>query len=295
MAVSARAGFVHYATFPDVSSRDELIETITLAMDARFEVIELSSRLGPALLSAGAETVRGRGGAVFISAGPEFVRTPRSLCETHEGARSDATRRALELVDLAAELGAENLMLVSGADPGPDLRSKARAALRRSVEEIAGHRTAATRITLEAFPRDSAPAQMLGPTTELLSMLDDLDSPRFGATVDLSHLAQLDEDVLTSVGLLARRSSHVHLSTCVIERGHWLDGDQHPSFDEPGVAVTLDVAANAVRALAARGGDTVISIECRRHNGEDGHSFVRTCAGYWERAVGHSPPGAVPG
>jgi sugar phosphate isomerase/epimerase len=285
MAVAMRPGFVHYATFPEVSTPEQLIDTVALVLDKGFEVVELSSLLGSALLERVAQVIRERAGTLFLSAGPEFVRTPRSLCDVRVDARMATVRRVWELIDLGAALGATNLMLVSGADPGPDQRATARAALVDSLRRIAEHARArrAPRITLETFARERPPAQLLGPTVETLALLDEVGVAEFGVTTDLSHLVQLSEDVGAATESLARRSTHVHLSTCVLANGHPLDGDQHPSFDEPGIALSLDAAARVIRTLR---GDAVVSVEIRRHHGEAADDFVRQCARYWRTAVG---------
>jgi sugar phosphate isomerase/epimerase len=286
MAVGLRPGFVHYATFPDVRTPEQLVDAIALVLDNGFKVVELSSMLGPALLERAAQVIRERAATLFLSAGPEFVRTRRSLCDVRVDARVATVRRVWELIDLAAALGAENLMLVSGADPGPDQRATARAALVDSMQRIAeyGRARPAPRITLETFARERPPAQLLGPTAETLALLDAVGAAELGVTIDLSHLVQLGEDVGPAAASLAPRSTHVHLSTCVLASGHPLDGDQHPSFNEPGIALSLDAAALAIRGLAL--GDGVVSVEIRRHHGEAAGAFVRECARYWRTAVG---------
>ena len=277
---------MHYAAFQSVDSPADFLDTIGLVLDQGFEVVELSSMLGRDRLERASELIKARGGTLFLSAGPEFVRTPRSLCDLRTDVRVATIQRAQELIELARSLGAANLMLVSGADPGMGDRVKARAALADSLRQIVEYARArpGPRLTLETFARERPPGQLLGPTTETLTLLDELGAGEVGVTVDLSHLVQLGENAETAATLLARRSTHVHLSTCVLASGHPLDGDQHPSFDEPGITLSLDAAAVALRAFA--GTDAVVSVEIRRHHDELPDAFTRTCARYWRSAVG---------
>jgi len=293
-----RPGFVHYATFPQAVTNDDVVATVKLVMDHGFQVVELSSAIAPAVLEAAASLIRRRGGAFFLSAGPEYVRTPRSLCDLRGAERASAVSRAIELLDLAASLGAENLMLVSGADAAPARRDTARAALIASLREVVAHRGPdAPRITLETFARERAPAQLLGPSNETLELMDAVGSTGVGVTIDLAHLVQLGEDVPASATTLARLSKHIHLSTCILQSGHPLDGDAHPSFDEPGVTLSLAAAARAVDAVASAGsplGDAlVVSVEIRRHHAEQSEPFVKACARYWASAAGARAPDGI--
>lgn len=285
MAIAFRAGFVHYATFPDVA---EFEKSILAVLDAGFEVVEVSSMLTPKRLAHAAGLVRARGGALFLSAGPEFVRTPRSLSDVRAELREGALARAFELIDLAQDLGAENLMLVSGADQGAARRTAALSLLSESLTRIAERVQArgGPRVTVETFPRDRAPSQLLGPTADAVAALESVSSPQIGVTIDLSHLVQLGEDPSASAAALARFSSHVHLATCVLATGHPLDGDQHPTFHEPGIAFTLSAAASAIRGVQMGG---VVSVEMRRHHGESGEAFVRAAARDWQTAVRGTP------
>lgn len=126
--------------------------------------------------------------------------------------------------------------------------AKVRAALIESLRAILEYAVArrGPRITLETFARDRAPAQFLGPTTDALAVRE-VVGDEVGFTIDLSHLVQLGEHVSSSVSALAPWSQHVHLSTCVLAAGHPLDGDQHPTFDEAGVALSITDGARAIR------------------------------------------------
>lgn len=281
--MSFRPGFVHYATFPEARSGPALRESVAAVLDAGFRVVEVSSTIDRGALAEAARAIQARGGTVFLSAGPEFVRTPRSLCTLNVEERLATVGRVRELVELARDIGAANLMLVSGADPGPATRETARAAFVDSARRVAGFASAGSRITFETFARERAPAQLLGPSADALAALDDAGGD-LGVTIDLCHLRQLGEDLRTSARALARRSTHIHLSTCVIQAGHPLDGDQHPSFSEPGIALSLEDARSAVAAAGISG--SVLSVEIRRHHGEEPSAFLRECVRWWETAAG---------
>jgi sugar phosphate isomerase/epimerase len=174
---------------------------------------------------------------------------------------------------------------VSGAEPWVEQRPEATAHLIESLREIADvARVRGVRVTIETFPRSRPPGQLLGPTSVALAVLEEVGAAELGLTIDLSHLVQLHEDVAESAQALATRSRHVHLSTCVMDFGHPLEGDQHPSFAETGIALSVEAAAHALTPLRDR--VDVVSVEIRRHHAEPAEQFIPACASWWQTATG---------
>jgi sugar phosphate isomerase/epimerase len=281
VAGSVRAGIVHYAAYPEAASSAEVFwrSVEPMLADPVLDVVEVSTYLplGAADRLAGAAAAHDT--TLYLSAGPRLIAEP-GLCSLDPGHRRAATDLVKSFVDLAFALRAGNLMVVSGPAPAPADRPAALDALADALAEIGDY--AATgpgrglTVSVESFPRDRPPGQLVGPTAEAVLFLETVRRrcDNVWLTADLAHLAQLGEDPVASVTAIGTATRHLHLSTCVLEPGHPLDGDQHPGFDVPGGRVSIDTAR---RALGAATGPVVASIEVRPQPGEDADAvYART-------------------
>ena len=293
-------GIVLYASFPaSYEDEDVFLHSVEVAAaDPYLEVIELFTFFRSAAARV-RDILRGSGKRIFLSAGPETVRSPDGVCAIDARARARALDAACRMLEQARELGAENLMLVSGPDPGPDDRAAAREALADSLATLCGLAAAPSPpvgISIETFARRRPPRQLIGPTREAVDLLDRVASghANFGLTVDLSHLVQLGEDPERSLRALAGRVRHVHLSTCITRKGHELFGDRHPSFAHPDVALRLDEASAAVRLAVRELGDVdpsarpVVSVEIRPRAGEDPRAVYEIARSELRHAIAHA-------
>lgn len=86
--------------------------------------------------------------------------SPGDISDPDEVARRLAVERLTQLIDEALELGADQFAFISGRDPGPDRRGLARAALTRSIVELAEYsrRRVRERAQAAAQPGASVPA-----------------------------------------------------------------------------------------------------------------------------------------
>ena len=277
MTASFRLGLVHYASFP--KCRDDEITFWTsferLVADPDLGAIELYTFLLPGWLPRLRRAFESGGKQLLLSAGPQLLQEP-GLCALDPASRRAAIELCKRLIEMATEVSAASLMLISGKDPGPSHRPSAWAALEESLNELCQYATLGTnalRLSLETFARASPPFQLVGPTPEAAALADRVSTTHgnFRLTVDLSHLAQLGEDPVLSVKELGPRVRHLHLSTCVTIPGQPPSGDFHPSFHTDGVAVTLHDASKAL-AVAAKSSpheELIVSIEVRPQAGED--------------------------
>jgi sugar phosphate isomerase/epimerase len=277
--LNVRPGIVFYAGLGDLVDPGQVDAALDVVLGAGFQVVELSTLMSESLLERASGRIERHGASLYMSAGPELGRAEFGLSDVSAPRRRRAVARVEELVDLSARLGAENLMLASGRCGTPCDRGQSLTSLRESLHAVADHAWGRAgsqlSISLESFAPQLPPHHLVGPTEELLEQLHDLGDGRIRVTIDVSHLVLLGEDVLSSVGLLASHSTHLHLATCVTASDHPLFGDMHPSFDEPGIALDLDAASGAVRHFAQLKGavPVVVSTEVRRHHGEhvEGH------------------------
>jgi sugar phosphate isomerase/epimerase len=277
MAAGFRLGVVHYASFPN--GRDDeaafWASLDRLLADPSLGAIELHTFLQPSWLARIRSAFEPRDKYLLLSAGPRLLEE-QGLCALDRASRRSAVELCKKLIDVAREVSATSLMVISGKDPGPDLRLSAQAALEDSLHELCSYASLDKRpfmLSLETFARTRPPFQLVGPTAEAATLADRVSSTHdnFRLTIDLSHLAQLGEDPVASVKTLGARVRHIHLSTCVVSPGHPVLGDFHPSFRAAGVAVTLQSAGRALAVAAASSPDAelTVSVEVRPQAGED--------------------------
>jgi hypothetical protein len=270
-------GVVHYASFPECRDDDAIFWSSLerLLADPVFDAIELHTFLPPSWLTRIRSGFEQGDKQLLLSAGPQLLKE-HGLCALNPSSRSSTLELCKRLIDLARDLSATGLMLISGKDPGPGDRDDARAALEESLNELCEYASVdapTLTLSLEAFARSSPPSQLIGPSVEASRLLDRVSATNgnFRLTVDLSHLAQLGEDPVTAIEGLGSRARHIHLSTCVVIPGHPLFGDLHPSFHTPDVAVTLQTAGQALAAAstASPADEMIVSVEVRPQGKED--------------------------
>jgi sugar phosphate isomerase/epimerase len=269
-------GVVHYASFPEARVKAGAFwrSLERLLLDPLIDVIELSSELPENATASLRGLFATSGKRLFLSAGPRLRDDP-GLCSTAPAQRRETVAAIKELIDVAISISASNLMLISGPDPGSEQRSLAYGALLDALAELCEYARSSGEggltLTLEPFAREHSPFQLVGPTTEALTLLERLGARHpVRLTADLSHFAQLGEDPVKSVHGLGSGGGHIHLSTCILVPRHPLFGDRHPSFDTPGIALSPLTAARAL--AAARGsfaGEIVASIEVRPGPGDE--------------------------
>jgi len=276
MTARFRVGVVHYASFPKCRDDEATFwaSLETLLADSALGAIELYTFLSPSWLERIRSSFAGQNQALLLSAGPRLL-DEEGICSVDRTARRSAIELSKSLIDMAKEVSAASLMLISGKDPGPGRRTSAWAVLEESLDELCDYAGQGVPLTLslETFARSSPPYQLVGPTAEAAKFADRItrSHENFRLTIDLSHLAQLGEDPVTAVESLGARVHHVHLSTCAIVPGQTPSGDFHLSFHAAGVSVTLHDASRALAAAASssQGDEVVVSVEVRPQAEED--------------------------
>jgi sugar phosphate isomerase/epimerase len=271
-----RAGVVQYASFPDCRDDEGLFWSSLeqLLADPALGAVELHTFLRPDWLTRIRRAFEGANRRLLLSAGPRLL-DEAGICSVDLPARRSAVELCKNLIDMANEVSAASLMLISGKDPGPGQRTVAMAALEESLDELCSYASSSgpLKLSLETFARSSPPFQLIGPTVEAAELADRVSRrhENFRLTIDLSHLAQLGEDPVASVTGLGARVRHLHLSTCIVTPGQAPAGDFHLSFDAAGVSVTTHDAGRALAAAASSSpnDEVVVSVEVRPQRGED--------------------------
>lgn len=290
-------GVVHYALFPSAGSgTDDLTGTFDVILeDGFFGAIEITWMNDERVRRKAARILQSTGLQVMFSGGPALLPSGLNLAALSESERKRAVDLGKTLVDQAYELGARNLLLASGPDPGAALRTSAIDAFKTSLEELCEYALSSCPrdplvITVEPFDRDVHWRQLLGPTALSAAVIGEVRTQykNCGITLDMSHVAQLNEGIEDAVRDAGDCLVHAHIANCVLERGDSLYGDLHPHFDvENGVYMPKDVS-RFLDALDSSGffshpcpcGKPVVSFEIKPVAGQDPAAILRDCKTY---------------
>jgi sugar phosphate isomerase/epimerase len=151
--------------------------------------------------------------------------------------RKKAVDQMKACIDEAAEVGADAVAVLSGADPGTR-RQEAFALLVGSVKELCGYANSkGLRFVLESFDSKYDKKCLIGPAKDALALCKAVrkEYKDFGIMVDLSHLPIQDETPMQVFGTLKKENiAHIHIGNSVKQAGHPAYGDQHPRFGLPG-------------------------------------------------------------
>lgn len=287
-------GVVHYALFPAAGSgTGDVTETFEpILRDGSFGAIEVTWIKDDHVRRKAASILSSADVQVMFSGGPPLLSSGLSLSSVNSVDRQRAVDFARQLVDMAYELGARNLLIASGPDPGGTLRQAAIAAFERSLEELCAH--AITQrphdplvICVEPFDREVQWRQLLGPTRLSAAVISDIRK-RFancGITLDMSHVVQLGENLEGAIDAAGNCLVHAHIANCVLDRGNLLFGDMHPPFDVPGGEYHPEDMVRYLKALDSSGffsrpcpyGKPVVSLEIRPAVGQDPVKLLGDC------------------
>lgn len=273
-------GIVHYALFP-ASGTGEWDPTGSLEMvldDDVFGAVEITWIKSGDVRRRVAKILADGGKQVMFSGGPPLLNSKLSLCSLDSAGRRQAVDFARSLVDMAYELGARNLLISSGPDPGEVLRDSAVLSFERSLEDICLHAAKQNPdrplvICLEPFDRAVHFRQLIGGTGLAAAVIRQVRSavPNCGITLDMSHAAQLGEKLSDAVRDAGSCLVHAHIANCVLKHGDPLYGDMHPPFDVPGGVYSPKDIALYLGLLETSGyfarpclyGDPVVSFEVK--------------------------------
>ena len=181
-----------------------------LAEDAYFGGIELTRIKDPSLRKKAFDYLSKTDLHIFFSAQPVQILNEEGYAATdissiNELDRINAVNRLKEMIDQAYEFSAEGFTLMSGRDPGIDLRESAKLSLIRSIHEICEYSNSVAKkkkvppmkIILEMFDRIDDPRgrfhnQLIGPTFEAIEIArrlrDEYHHGEFSLLYDLTHM-----------------------------------------------------------------------------------------------------------
>lgn len=200
--------------------------------------------------------------------------------------------RVRELVGGAKECGAKNFAMISGADPGPALRSEAKknffevvAAACRELQEEPG-----MNLLIEPLDRFAHKKNLIGPTEEAIAFVSEVrrEFPNVYFSWDSAHVALNGEDLLQSLERSAPLTAQVHLANAVTDPSADGYGDWHMPVGAPGFLDDACAAAllkKAGRVLPENGVRHFASVEMRSAEGSDPWRNERECRAFLQRAL----------
>ncbi len=225
-------GILLPAAFPDSvdCAAAALAALQTIAADAFFGAVEVSIPASAACRAR--EILSTRELVVDVDAGGDLYRLGASLCSLDAGCRQQALHIAREAIDTARALGARQVSLVSGRDPGAADRARAQDVLTESLLDLCVHaRARGVELALKMADRAVDKCFLIGPTSGGVTVARRVRDlyPDFGLILNLAHLPLLREDHDAAARQAAPYLSRVDIGNCVPARG-----DSHPRFGVPG-------------------------------------------------------------
>lgn len=285
-------GVVHPLIFLECRGGEgPILETLsTIINDCDFGAIEIAPIKDP--------EVRGKAKALLSQSQLQIVYLPilpvllekLELGSADGDLRTVAIARLKVLIDEAIDMGCAMAMVQGPVDPGPGKRALATDRLVEDLQALCDYAAAQSRkqqlfITFENFDREMEKKRLIGPTVEAARMADAVDRQNFGLTVDLSHLALLNETALHALKTCGRHLIHAHIGNCVVQHPEsTLYGDFHPRFGHPLGCNDLPEVVDYLKQLEAvhfwenarkrLGSSPILSMELRPIPGEDNPAAV---------------------
>lgn len=251
-----RVGIVHFMAFPEtMEGEGPVVETVKkIAEDEFFSAIEVTRIKDKGAREEVRKCIEASGLRVSFGAQPMLLSGKHNLNAEDVVARDAAIAVVKEAIDQALALGARNVALLSGADPGEGKREMALERLVDSLGQLSiyGEGRGGVNVILETFDRDIDKKCLVGPAEVALQVAEMVrrGHDNFGLMYDLSHMPLLRERARDALWLIKDYLVHVHIGNCVMgDRAHPAYGDMHPRFGLEGGENGVDELADFLRVL----------------------------------------------
>jgi len=245
---------VHFLAFPECLAGDgPVVETVQrIADDDFFAAIEVGPINDPAARQQVAHIIEQSHMVVAFGAPPVILGGKLNLNSADLAERKHALDTLKSYLPQAAEVGAKQVAILSGADPAPAERPAATQRLADSIRELcaAGYEHGVS-IMLETFDRTVDKKALIGSASEAaaLAVAVKADCPDFGLLYDMGHMPLLDETPLPALITLKDHLVHAHVGNCIKVPGLPAYGDLHPRFGFPGGENDTPQLVEFLRAL----------------------------------------------
>ena len=184
------------------------------------------------------------------------------------GLRKKTTEKMRELVDIAAESGADRIAFISCQDPGEALRAEATKGLAEVICTVAQDaRRSGITLLLEPLDRGAHKNNLIGPTNEAVALLEQVHRSAKNVLLswDSAHVALNGENVTRSLSDAFPYVGQIHLANAILDRQSPDFGDWHMARGTPGFLTAEAAASIAACAIHRLPGEEImgITVECR--------------------------------
>ena len=196
-------------------------------------------------------------------------------CSLDRGVREEAIAGLGDCFHYARQAGASAVMLSSGGRPeneGDDAEC-----LRLLMDSLCclHELEPDLPILLEPGDRDVEYRHLLGPTALAVDFASRCRTQGIplGLIFDMSHIAQLGENLERAWNEAWRVCDHIHFANCVLKRNSPIYGDKHPFFEVPDGVYTHKDAQSFLALLQNEENSLTVGLEIICPPGEDEHAF----------------------
>lgn len=273
-------GIVHFMAFPEtMGGSGPIVETVgKIAKDPFFGAIELGPIIDAGTRREVRDLLKGQSMQVGFGAQPIELANKLDINSLDQATRSAAIAKIKEGIDMAADVGAGRVAVLSGPDPGEAKRKEATDALVDSLNQLCAYAESKgiNSFALETFDRTIDKKSLVGPTVEAIEVSKRVrqQHPGFGLMLDLSHLPLQYETVDQMLQTGKEHLIHAHIGNCVMESGHKLYGDLHPHFGCAGGINDVPQLTEFLKGLLdigyiGQGSQNIVAFEVRPHGIHD--------------------------
>ena len=249
-----RVGIVNFMAYPATIKGEGPILDATRAIcrDDYFDVIEVTWMKDAEVRKQVRKMVETAGVTLTYGSQPRMLTTGQNINDLDDAKRKVALDSLKAGIDEAYELGAKGFAFLSGKYEEAT-KEKSFAALLDSTSQLCEHAAAKgdMPVLLEVFDYDFDKKSIIGPAPLARKFADLMKCkhPNFGLMVDLSHIAQLHENLRENLLPIVPYIKHAHVANVVLKSGAEAVGDMHPRFGFPNSAVGVDEIVDFLRIL----------------------------------------------
>lgn len=251
-----KVGVVHFMAYPEtMKGEGPILETLEkIAEDEFFTAVEISQIKDEKIRKKARKLLDASHLAIVYLAHPTLLAKQLDLNSFDPKETRRAVDEVKSLVNEAYEMGAVELLFLSGKDPGKEIREEARRLLVSSIKEICSYAKSRGNLGLamEPFDREIDKKHLIGPVEEARAVAEEVrkDFDNFGLVVDLSHLPLLNETPDQAIRPAKDYIVHAHIGNCVLgDKNHIAYGDQHPRFGIEGGKNDVEELVEFLRVL----------------------------------------------
>jgi sugar phosphate isomerase/epimerase len=288
-------GVVHFMAFPECLAGDgPQLETLReICHDPFFDAVDVGPINDPGQRRACAALLRDCQMEVGFACQPLQLRLGLDLNAAADGCRRQAVEAVLGCIDQARELGAGQLVLLSGKNVPAAERPAATERLVKELRHICreARERAGLPVVLEVFDHDVDKKALVGPCSLAATVARAVrrDFPDFGLLHDLSHIYLCHEEPARHLPLIREHLKHVHVGNSVSDAHHPLHGDTHPLFGVPGGDNDVAQLRDFLRVLfdigyLRPGRRPVVGFEIRTPAGVAPQTAIANMKRTWQRA-----------